>query len=139
MGASLWHEAPLQTFHKLHIHEIQQPVKVHSLHDLRLGTVHPLEHVLRLYLRRIYLSVRAEADAADKRLQVRLQNVFRQGQLPLPFLLFENGLAEKLIQEPRVAFLYEADGLDLLLHEGDQLAPALQYKFLDLFSYFAGE
>ena len=67
-----------------------------------------------------HLSVRAEADAADKRLQVRLQNVFRQEQLPLPFLLFENGLAEKLIQEPRVAFLYEADGLDLLLHEGDQ-------------------
>ena len=67
VGTALRYKALLQSLHKLHIDEIQQPVKIHLLDYLGVFSFAP-DAVLRSYQRRVYLRVLPQADTTDKSL-----------------------------------------------------------------------
>ena len=137
VGAALRHKSLLQSFHKLHIDKIQQPVKVHFFDHLRLAPS-ATDAELRVYLRRIHLRICAKADAADERLQAFFLNLLGQRSFSLTLFLFKRLARKNAVQEPHIVLLNQSDGVQLLLHEPRQRI-VLHRIFAERFLRFSHE
>ena len=128
VGTAFRHKALLQPLHKLHIDEIQQPVKIHLFNYLGIFSFAP-DTVLRSYQRRIYLRVLPQADTTDKSLITAGIDQLRQRFFSLAFFLFKHSVCKNPIQKPRIPLLNELNILDLLLHEGRYFALLIDHIF----------